>query len=194
MVKDTTYDERALFINISEGDETAFSMCYARYGSMLLPFLLKLVGSQDMAEEIVQEVFLKVWLHRDKLATVENPRYWLFRVAANVARNWLKRQLLAEKVMRRQQEIKIQNPVSDHMEYKAIREVVLKTIAAFPPQRKRIYQMSRDEGLKPSEIASKMNLSVSTVKNTLLSALQTIRENIEQAGYLAIFIWLLIKK
>src|SRR5882757_3301449 len=95
--------DHALFISISEGDEMAFTTCYSEYGRVLMPFLVRLVGSRDSAEEIIQEVFLKVWLYRDRLAEVDNPRSWLFRVAANTGRNWLKKQMLIEQKMQEHQ-------------------------------------------------------------------------------------------
>ena len=92
----SSYIENELFIRIAEGDEAAFTLCYAEYGRMLMPFLIRLVGTRDSAEEIIQEVFLKVWLHRDRLAAVENPKSWLFRVAANTGRNWLKKKMMID--------------------------------------------------------------------------------------------------
>lgn len=180
----SSYIENELFVRISEGDQAAFSHCYAEYGKMLRPFLIKLIGTRDGAEEIIQEVFLKVWLHRDRLAEVENPKSWIFRVAANTGRNWLKKKLTMEVHMRAQQGNAGHDQVTDELDMRRIADVVQETVMAFPPQRKLIYQMSREEGLKPGEIAARLQLSVSTVKNTLLSALKAIRENIEQAGLL----------
>jgi RNA polymerase sigma-70 factor (ECF subfamily) len=71
---------------------------------------------------------------------------------------------------------------------------VQRTILSFPQQRRRIYQLSREEGLKPSEIAARLDLSVSTVKNTLLSALKTIRDNIEESGLWGTFLLLFLKR
>lgn len=189
-------NEQALFIRIAEGDETAFSVCYAEYGRVLLPFLIRLVGSRDSAEEVIQEIFLKVWLYRDRLAEVENPKSWLFRVAANTGRNWLKKKMTDEQKMRqhqRQWDVP-DSSLSEQVDLKSIAGVVQRTILSFPPQRRRIYQMSREEGLKPSEIATQLDLSVSTVKNTLLSALKTIRENIEEAGFWATLFFFFLKK
>ncbi|HWK05596.1 MAG TPA: RNA polymerase sigma-70 factor [Puia sp.] len=188
--------EQALFISISEGDETAFSTCYSEYGRVLMPFLVRLVGSRDSAEEIIQEVFLKVWLYRDRLAEVDNPRSWLFRVAANTGRNWLKKKMLIEQKMQehqRQWDIP-DSAIPEQVDLKSIAGVIQRTILSFPPQRRRIYQMSREEGLKPAEIAARLELSVSTVKNTLLSALKTIRENIEEAGFWVTFFLVFLKK
>ncbi|MDO6432343.1 sigma-70 family RNA polymerase sigma factor [Flavitalea sp. BT771] len=182
-------------MRISEGDQVAFTHCYAEYGKMLRPFLVKLIGTRDGADEIIQEVFLKVWLHRDRLAGVESPRSWVFRVAANTGRNWLKKQLTMEVHMRAQQgTVPVHDHVTDRLDMHRIADVVQETVGAFPPQRKLIYQMSREEGLKPGEIAARLEISVSTVKNTLLSALKAIRENIEQAGLLGTLLFLFIKR
>jgi RNA polymerase sigma-70 factor (ECF subfamily) len=196
MDSSSLYDERALFIRISEGDEAAFAICYSEYGRGLLPFLTRLTGSGDDGEEVMQEVFLKIWLYRDKLAEVENPRSWLFRVAANTARNWLKKKMRAGRLMpghQGQWEVPDSSP-SEQVDMKSIAGVVHRTIRSFPPQRRRIYQLSREEGLKPAEIAARLGVSVSTVKNTLLSALKTIRENIEGSGFWGTVLFFLLKK
>jgi RNA polymerase sigma-70 factor (family 1) len=188
--------EQALFISISEGDEAAFSTCYSEYGRILLPFLVRLVGSRDSAEEIIQEVFLKVWLYRDRLAEVDNPKNWLFRVAANTGRNWLKKKMITEqKMLEHQRQWTTPDNLSpEQVDLKSITGVVQRTILSFPPQRKLIYQMSREEGLKPGEIAARLQLSVSTVKNTLLSALKAIRENIEEAGLWGTVLFFFLKR
>ena len=191
----SSYIENELFIRISEGDEAAFGTCYAEYGRMLMPFLVKLVGSRDSAEEIIQEVFLKVWLHRDRLAAVENPKSWLFRVAANTGRNWLKKKMMIEQHLKAQlQPEGVHDLTAEELDLRHMAVVIQATIQSFPPQRKLIYQMSREEGLKPAEIAARLQLSVSTVKNTLLSALKAIRERIEEAGLLGAFILFFLKK
>lgn len=191
----SSYTENELFIRISEGDQVAFTHCYAEYGKMLRPFLIKLIGTKDGADEIIQEVFLKVWLHRDKLVDVEQPRSWIFRVAANTGRNWLKKKMTMEVHMRAQERTGPEHDqVTDQLDMRRIADIVQETVQAFPPQRKLIYQLSREQGLKPGEIAARLELSVSTVKNTLLSALKAIRENIEQAGLLGAFFIFFIKK
>ena len=191
----SSYIENELFVRISEGDEAAFSMCYAEYGRMLMPFLIRLVGSRDSGEEIIQEVFLKVWLHRDRLAEVENPKSWLFRVAANTGRNWLKKKMMIEHHLRSQERPEgFHDLTAEALDLRTVAHLVQTTIQSFPPQRKLIYQMSREEGLKPAEIAARLQLSVSTVKNTLLSALKAIRENIEEAGLLGTILFFFMKR
>jgi RNA polymerase sigma-70 factor (ECF subfamily) len=190
----SSYIENELFVRIAEGDEAAFTLCYAEYGRMLMPFLVRLVGTRDSAEEIIQEVFLKVWLHRDRLAAVENPKSWLFRVAANTGRNWLKKKMMIEQHLQAQQQEASRDLVAERLDLRSVANLVQATIQSFPPQRKLIYHLSREEGLKPAEIADRLHLSVSTVKNTLLSALKTIREKIEEAGLLGTILFFFIKR
>ena len=190
----SSYIENELFVHIAEGDEAAFTLCYAEYGRMLMPFLTRLVGTRDSAEEIIQEVFLKVWLHRDRLAAVENPKSWLFRVAANTGRNWLKKKMMIEQHLQAQQQEASRDLEAERLDLRSVADLVQATIQSFPPQRKLIYQLSREEGLKPAEIADRLQLSVSTVKNTLLSALKTIREKIEAAGLLGTILFFFIKR
>lgn len=194
MDSSSPYHDRALFIRISEGDEAAFTLCYAEYSRSLLPFLTRLAGSRDNAQEVMQEIFLRVWLYRDKLAEVENPRSWIFRVAANTARNWLKKQLRAGREMGVGQNDIADSVPQDRLDLKAMAGIIDRTVRSFPPRRRRIYQLSREAGLKPAEIADRLGVSVSTVKNTLLAALKTIRENIGESGFWGTILFFLLKK
>jgi RNA polymerase sigma-70 factor (ECF subfamily) len=189
-------NEQQLFNRIAEGDESAFSECYLYYGRLLMPSLIRLLGQRESAEEVVQEVFLKVWLFRDRLVGLNNPKGWLLHVAANTARDWLRKKAREQ---RRVAEIgRLMDSPEISGEYRTdlqmLRAVVRRAVDSFPPQRRRIYQMSREEGLKPSEIAARMGLSVSTVKNTLLSALHAIREVVEKAGFWTVFLFYFLKR
>ncbi len=187
------YTEKELFILISESNETAYKELYYLYGKLLSPFLFKLTGSQYTTDEIIQEVFLRVWLYRYKLPEVDYPRSWIFKIASNRAFDWLKKNILIDKTNRTYQEglAAAYNSVEETTIVNEIKAIVNAAIAALPPQRKRIYQMHRQQGMKVSEIAAHAGISVSTVKNTLLSAAKAISEKVEKAGYF-ICVWLIL--
>src|SRR5690349_13880575 len=149
----SSYIENDLFIRISEGDEAAFTFCYAEYGTMLRRFLVKLTATRAAAAESVRDVFFKVWLHRDRLAEVDNPKSWLFRVAANTGRSWLKKKMTIEQHLRKQQgqPEAADDFMAERLDLRSVTHLVQQTIHSFPPQRKLIYQLSREEGLKPAE-------------------------------------------
>ena len=178
-------DEKDLFLRIAEGDESAFRALYQLYGKLLLPFLVKLTGSQDMADELIQEVFLRVWLYRDKLPEIDYPRAWIFQIGSNQAHTWLKKNTIAAKAVRLHQDeqLSTENPVEASLTVNAIKGLVQEAITELSPQRKRIYLLHREHGMKPAAIASQLGISVSTVKNTLLIAAKAVRDKVEKGGW-----------
>ena len=76
-------DETSLFARLSEGDVDAFTTIFNFYEPRLYPFVLKMMRSETIAEEVVQEVFIKLWTNRASFATVDNPRSYIFRMASN---------------------------------------------------------------------------------------------------------------
>lgn len=189
-------NEKDLFLRIAEGNEPAFRELYQLYGRLMLPFLTKLTGSQDIADEIIQEVFLRVWLYRDKLPGIDYPRAWIFQIGSNQAHTWLKKNMRAAEAARLHQDVQVtaDNPVEAALTVNAIKALVQQAIEELSPQRRKIYLLQREHGMKPAEIASQLGLSVSTVKNTLLVAAKDIREKVEKAGYLPYWLILFLLK
>lgn len=185
-------DDRTLFSRIAEGEEWAYRELYHRYGKMLFPFLLKLTGAKHAADDLIQETMLRVWLNRDQLSDVDHPRAWIHRIASNLALNWLRRNTVHEQAVEhtfRSGTTAEEDPLSN-LTVQAIRTVVQQTLDSMPPQRRLIYRMHRDQGKRTVEIAEELGISVSTVKNTLITAARTIREQVAKAGY-TLPIWLL---
>ena len=104
MPRFTKDDYRLLCQRIAESDEDAFRQVFHEQNKVLFPFLNRLLRSEETAREIVQEVFLKLWLHRASLPAIENPEGWLHTVAANLAYSHLRREArsaYAESIMLR---------------------------------------------------------------------------------------------
>ena len=99
MKDNRTEFDKLLFAKISEGDETAFTEIYRIYVPRLINFLTGITQSTQVTNELIQETFLQIWLHRDKLPDVEYPQAWIFRIASNIAYNYLKRKVVEKKVM-----------------------------------------------------------------------------------------------
>lgn len=183
----SSYTDKELLHRISEGEEDAFIELYKRYDARLYPFLHKLTRSPQDAREIIQETFLKLWLSRDKLDAVTLPRAYIFRSAANISHNWMKRNLVAQKAEQEHQ-LRDGRLGTDSTEFRLrTRELQVqlsRIIAGMPEQRQRIYRMHREQGLSTSEIASSLDVSVSTVKNTVAIALKNIRDGLSETGYI----------
>ncbi|GEP96875.1 RNA polymerase sigma factor [Chitinophaga cymbidii] len=173
-------------MQIAEGDEIAFSELFRFYYPRLLHFLGRFDQSSANVDEAIQETFIRVWMARDQLPSIDNFRAWLFTIASREAIALIRKHLLTQKTS----EVFLKNQPSTGPETPAdiaqtgeIRRLVEEAVARMPPARRRIYRMSREEGLKPAEIASRLNLSVNTVKNTLVTALHDIRKFLSAHGH-----------
>ena len=185
------FSERELLMHVAEGDEKAFKQVFELYAKLLYPFLFRTVKSSELAEELIQEVMLRVWLNRDKLPGIGYPRQWIFKIATNLALTSIQRRLTEGQIIntlsKRFQNI--ENLEAD-LQLRELKRHVQEAVRQLPVARRRIYQLSREEGMSRDEIASHLQISPSTVKNSIGSALKFIREHLEKAGYLvSVFCW-----
>lgn len=170
-------DEKALFRLVAEGDKEAFRKLFHSYNKLLQPFVVKLTRSPQAAEEVLQEVFLKIWLHRERLTEVERPRAYIIRIVSNESMNYLRSQA---KDYRLFEEIRpllvVESPSPEEMLFYRETEVQLQeAVERLPLACRQIYRMSREQSKRIPEIATELNLSNSTVKNQLVKALKSIR-------------------
>lgn len=189
--------EKQLFDLIAEGDETAFRDLFNLYTPQLYPMILKVTKVENVAEDILQETFLKLWISRDKLREIENPRAWILRIAYFQAFTFLSKKAIHQKAVGKlEDKARLQsqrNDIEETMAFSSLQAVVRKAVSNLPGQTKKIYQLSREQDLKIPEIAKQLNLSEQTVKNTLSRALKFIREYVQRAGHVLFLIALFLK-
>lgn len=177
MKTDFSYTERRLLAAIAAGDETAFGEVFHAWRDKLYYYLLRITQSAETAEDQVQDIFIKIWVHRHKLTDVDDFGAWLFTVARNHALSGMRRMALETVMMGdlRREAIVAGRPVDEALLFKQIREKLKSIVDALPAQQKLVYQLGREQGLKHEEIARQLNISTSTVRNHMSLALQTIR-------------------
>ncbi|HVU54697.1 MAG TPA: RNA polymerase sigma-70 factor [Puia sp.] len=172
------HDETDLLARVAEGNDRAFGKIFHHYRPKIYSYAYQLFGNIQMADELVQEVFLKVWLNRDKLPHILKFDSWLFIIARNQVFDMLK--LLAKETTARQQMARFLDPEANFVEDRIIdkeNEVRLRdALDHLSPQQKLIFTLSRQQGLKHEEIASQLNISRNTVKTHLVHALKTLRD------------------
>ena len=188
--------EKELLFKVADGDEDSFRYLFDKYRNKIYSLSMYLTHSEYISEEITQEVFMKIWVNRKQLEGVEFFNAYLRTIASHVASNYLKR-LANEKIILQKiaNESEHSSETTDNTiiynEYQAILE---QAIQSLPPQQKKVYILSRHEGLKLDDIAKMMNLSPYTVKEYMKNALHTIRKfvggRIELAIIIAIQIFL----
>jgi len=191
---ETTHNELSLFRDLATGDEQDFRRVFHYYNARLFPFILKVVKEEEPARELVQDTFLKLWLHREAVSAMDNPSSWLFRVASNLAISYLR-----TKAARQRRDIASiqagdteaeQLDIESGIDAKKLQAIIDEAIDQLPDRRKEIYKLSRLAGLSHKQIAEKLQLSQSTVKNQVVDALKFIEEQIRrQTGfYIPLFV------
>jgi RNA polymerase sigma-70 factor (family 1) len=170
-------DWRFLLLQIANGDEKAFREIFDRFSPKVFVFALKLTHSRSMAEEILQEVFIKIWDNRHKLPEVEFFPSYLSAITKNHTFNVLKRIAQQQRA-----HVNFSNKVpSIHSEteegviYNNYQEILSGIVDQLPPQQKTAYSLCHGEGLKYEEAAERMNISTLTVKTHMQTALRTIK-------------------
>ena len=179
---------------MAQGDEIAFGRIFYYYTGLLQPFILSMTRSQPAVEEIIQELFLHLWLHREKLEEVENYRAYIFTASNNRVYTWMKKRA---REWRLEQEagsriITTSQTTEEIIDWKESRALIEKAVELLPPQKKLIYRLSRDQGLSHDQIAERLGLSKNTVKNHIVEALRLIRKQLDHHQGLAIMVALLL--
>ena len=179
--------EKELFSRIAQGDEEAFNRLFHTYVPRLHTLIMKLTRSEGVAKDIIQEVFLYLWIDRESLATVEVPQNWIFKIAYNRSYTWLARQVSRN---RKYNEFRLQNQAEgdDSLEHIVLlnetARLVREATALLPDQARKIFRLSRETGLKAATIADQLNISVQTVRNSLVRSVKFVREYLAQHGIL----------
>lgn len=180
MNKEKSFDEKKLLELLSNGSEYAFTQIFDAYRSQIFGVSMKFLKSQHLAEEVVHDVFLKVWLKREKLVKVQNFRAYLFAMTRNHVLDRIKA-IAAETSAKREL-----GHIIQHEEYaesflieKQYEELLHKVVDALPPQQKQIFRLAKIEGMSHHVIAEQLHISRLTVKTHMAKALQTIRQSLE---------------
>ena len=174
------YDLPLLLLKVSEADENAFGYLFKTYSNRLGHFIMRLTESEQLTQEIVQDVFLKIWVNRNALPGIACFDAYLFTIARNHAFNCLK-QIAREKNRKREWVNNVLNLAVNNPEQDAIADhgkLIDDAIELLPPRQKKVYLMSRKEGLKQEEIATQLNISLETVKKHMVLALRFLKNHL----------------
>ena len=181
---------KELFYQIAQGKEEAFEKFFDLYKERLLSYLIKITKSQSVAEELVQEVFLKLWTGRDSLRAVERPEHYIMVMARHKAIDYLRKASLnarlREDLWRR---IKTGcNDTEEQLYARESRELVHEAVFQLSPRKQEIFRLSRQEGLSHEQIANQLKISKNTVKNHLVESLRFVKNYLWHHLVVALFI------
>ncbi|WP_394676721.1 RNA polymerase sigma factor [uncultured Sphingobacterium sp.] len=173
--------ENKLLISLSQGNEQSFFALYDQYSHALFSTIFRMVKDREVSEEIVQDVFLKVWQKRSTIDPNRNFKSWIFTIAKNDVISWYrklaKESAMQENLYQHFEQLYIMEKEGDMQEKQAaLLERALDTLSE---RRKEIFVLCKIEQKSYEEVAKKLNISVSTVSNAMVKSNQHIRQFVQ---------------
>ena len=180
--------DKKYIIGLQKGSYSDFNKLYDLYADRLYGFAYNLTHSSEMAEEIVQEVFLKIWQMREHLSPEYSFRSFLFTIAKNKFLNDLRNRLTLLSYDEYITQLDYateggENSTESEFNFNELNEQVLQSKDKLSKRQKMIFEMSKEEGLSNQEIALKLGISEQSVRNQLSSALKVLREELIKIGF-----------
>lgn len=177
MTRSDEHISSSLIAKFRDGDMKAFRRVYDFYCKPLYRFAYSYLKDSFEAEEIVQDVFLKIWENREDIDLDKSFKSYLYRITVNKIFNELKHRVVKQKY--EQHVLNIPQPSGDSPEssiqFQELNSKLEHLLAKLPEQQRTIFIMSRWKGLSNTEIADKLNLSIRTVENQIYRAAKFIK-------------------
>lgn len=188
------FDESNLLEKIAGGDRQAFSSLYQQYLGELYRYIFLFTRSKERSEEIVQDVFVKIWEKRAQLGHITSFKSYLYRAAKNLLLDEIRKDAVKLKA---QHSLKADSEEGQEMADERIisrqyMEIAERAIALLPEKRKAIFLMRTRDELSLDEITSKLSISKSVVKKQLYIAILFVRNYINKSGITILLIMSLI--
>ena len=174
-------DEKVLIRDLAAGDIEAFQQLFHRYEQQLKQYAFRLTKSKFVVDEIIQEVFIKVWENRRNINPDRSFSTYLYRMVRNRAFNYLRDAMQHEDCAGElwQDMVEAGTQADHHLISAEYDSLIHKILEDLPPQKRSIYLLSRYEGKTNVEIAELLNISTKTVENHLWKTLQIIKSRLK---------------
>jgi RNA polymerase sigma-70 factor (family 1) len=179
-----SHNENELLQLAASGDQSAFAELFLQNRHKLFSFLMRLTQSPEATEDVIQDIFMKLWRSRSSLREIDHFSSYLFKMAQNQCITHFKRMAKETLIISRlASDVRpSQSTTEDQLALKEVQEQLQQAVSKLTPQQKLVFTLSREKGLKYDEIAAELNISSSTVKNHMIDALRIIRQHFHAAN------------
>jgi RNA polymerase sigma-70 factor (family 1) len=178
----STLTDHELTEFLRQGDDVAFAELYKRYKSGIYIFVKKFVHSAALAEDLTQEIFVKIWEGGSKLKDIQSLRAYLFITARNHTLNSLKRAFRSNVAM-----AEVVNNIAEHRNSieedlisKEYIEYLQRVLATLPGRSRDIFKLCREQGKTYDEAALALGISRNAIKNHMVSTMKTLSASVEK--------------
>jgi RNA polymerase sigma factor (sigma-70 family) len=171
------YNEKALLLAVAQGDDMAYRRLFDNYKDSIQRHALQITDREDIAEELAQEVFMRIWILRERLPDLGKLESWIYTVTRNLSIEYLRRVSRRETLCSSFADLSERggDNVDEILISKEYTHLLREAVEHLPPQQKRVYILHQQGNLKLEQIAIELGLKRSTVKNHLAEAMRSIR-------------------
>lgn len=168
--------ETACLQKLAKGDHRSYEILFLHYHPKIHHFLCGFIKNEEEAFDMAQDIFYKVWTNRQSLGEVASFKAYLFTMARHLIYNHFEHNLVKEKYTVAQLQLHTEYHLEEEFFAKELSLLIDIVIEQMPEQRRRIFKMSRIEGLTGDEIAARLNINKRTVENQISNALRDLRK------------------
>jgi len=167
-------NDKDLFLAVKNDSYVAFSQLFERFYRRLCLFVFRHTEDEDASQDVVQELFIKLWTNRHQIIIHDTVSAYLFRAARNASLNYLRSQKNKQHALEGMQPPEIQTD-SEDVEFENFLIQLRECVDQLPERSRQVFVMNRFQELKLADISEKLNVSVKTIKNQLWKSLQYLR-------------------
>ena len=185
--------DESLCKRIKKGEKDAFQTLFEKYAPKIYTFSLTYLKNRDDTDELVQNVFLKIWEKRSTLDSTQNLKAFIFKIAVNTIYDFIRRKNI-ERAFEDYAKLKYttnENYTWHTVIFEEMKNNLNKLISQLPEKQKKIFQLSKLEGLTNDEIAHQLNLSKRTVENHLCRALTFLKKHFKNESFFTLLFFYL---
>jgi RNA polymerase sigma-70 factor (ECF subfamily) len=178
-------DLHLLRIRMSNNDERAFEKLFHIFYLPLLSFAGSFVKKKEIAAEVVDDVFVRLWNNRSQLNTINNLKVYLYKATKNTVLNYISRDIfnqIHEPFDHIDIELREERDPENMMISRQTLDLIKKAIDALPPRCKMIFKLIREDGLSYAEVAEVLNISIKTVDAQMVIAVSKIKSLLHQSA------------
>ena len=191
-----TNTDSDLIKGLKKDNHDSFQKLFDQYSQILFQFSLSYLKSREVAEEVVQEVFIKIWDNRNKLRTDTSFKSYLFTIALNSIRKWFNKQSRQNKL---EHDILLEfsskaEEFDDNPDYQMLLDKLDEFIQLMPEKRRQVFIKKKIEGKSLKEISEELSITTKTVEYHISEGMKFLRTNFEQFKLNGMFFFLLFVK
>lgn len=183
-------DEKALLIELKRGDKIAFKQLYEVYSGKLASKLIYLLKSEELAQDILQDVFLKIWINREMIDTELSFGAFLYKIATNLSKNVIRKnvydQLMRDEVGKEE----VYHPMEEDEDAEQAKAILDQAMDQLTERQREVYTLHKLEGLSYQEISEKLNISLSAINHHIQKANKQLKAVLKSRSF-ELFILLL---